>query len=125
MRMRPGKGYWTTKVLRRKEVSGIVLEEVFDSARSEVPQHSHDAAHFCIALSGNCRERYGTRTRECRPLSWGFFPSGEPHAFEIDSSESRSFGVDIGRRWIDRARDCSIGLNQSERAQGGIVAQTL
>jgi AraC family transcriptional regulator len=123
--MRPGKGHWTTKVLIRKEVSGIVLEEVFDSARSKVPQHSHDAAHFCIALTGNCMERFGTRTRDCRPLSWGFFPAGESHSFEIDAAESRSFGVDIGSRWLDRARDCSKGLNHSERSHGGIIAQML
>src|SRR4030095_9983651 len=81
-------------VLKRKEVSGFVLEEVFDSARSKVPQHSHEAAHFCIAVSGNCVERFGNRTRECKPLSWGFFPAGETHCFEIDSIASRSFGID-------------------------------
>jgi AraC family transcriptional regulator len=113
------------KVLTRKEISGIVLEEIFDSARSKVPQHSHDAAYFCIALSGNCMERFGTKTRECKPLSWGFFPAGEPHSFEIDSAESRSFGIDIGDRWLDRARVCSISFDHSERSHGGITAQIL
>jgi AraC family transcriptional regulator len=113
------------KVLTRKEISGIVLEEVFDSARSKVPQHSHDAAYFCIALSGNCMERFGTNTRECKPLSWGFFPAGETHCFEIDSTASRSFGIDIGPRWLDRARACSIVLNHSVRSHGGIMAQML
>ena len=112
-------------ILQRKEVSGFVLEEVFDSARSKVAQHSHEAAHFCIAVSGNCIERFGTRTRECKPLSWGFFPAGEKHCFEIDSTASRSFGIDIGPRWLDRARACSIVLNQSERSHGGIMAQML
>ena len=113
------------RVSTRREVSGIVLEEVFDSPRSKLPQHSHDAAYFCIALSGNCIERFGSRTRECKPLSWGFFPAGESHSFEIDATESRSFGVDIGSRWLDRARDCSIDLIHSERSQGGTTAQTL
>lgn len=115
----------TNLVTTRKEISGIVLEEVFDSAQSQIPQHSHHAAYFCIALSGNCTERFGTKTRICKPLSWGFFPAGEAHSFEIDSTESRSFGVDIGHRCLDRARDYSLNLNHSERSHGGLTAQTL
>ena len=125
MPMRSIQPYLHENVLERKEVSGFVLEEVFDSARSTVPQHSHGAAHFCIAVSGNCMERFGTKTRECKPLTWGFFPAGETHCFEIDSTASRSFGIDIAPRWLDRARDCSIVLNHSERSHGGITAQML
>ena len=115
----------TRKTLTKKEISGIVLEEVFDRAGSKVPQHSHQAAYFCIALRGNCTERFGNKTRECKPLSWGFFPPGETHSFQIDSTESRSFGIDIGRRWLERARDYSINLNHSERAHGGMTAQMM
>ncbi|HYV05791.1 MAG TPA: AraC family transcriptional regulator [Blastocatellia bacterium] len=125
MRTRSIQSHPFANVLERKEVSGIVLKEVFDSARSKVPQHAHEAAHFCIAVSGNCMERFGARTRECKPLSWGFFPAGETHCFEIDSTASRSFGIDIGPRWLDRARACSIVLDQSERSHGGTMAQTL
>src|SRR5262245_20854983 len=130
MPMRSDQSYFTErvsprKVLTTKEIPGIVMEEVFDTAYSKVPQHSHQAAYFCIALSGNCLERFGTRTRECKPMSWGFFPAGEAHSFEIDSSESRSFGVDVGRRWLERARDYSITLNHSERSHGGLTAQML
>ena len=123
--MRPKQTYLNRKVLRRKEFSGIVLEEIFDSARSRVPKHSHDAAYFCIALSGNCLERFGSNTRECKPLSWGFFPAGEAHSFEIDSTESRSFGIDIDRRWLDRASDCAIDLSNSQRSHGGLMAHML
>lgn len=125
MPMRPKQAYLNGKVLERKEVSGFVLEEVLDSARSKVAQHSHEAAYFCIALSGNCIERFGTKTRDCKALSWGFFPAGEAHSFEIDSTESRSFGISIGPRWLERAHACSIVLDHSERSQGGIVARML
>ena len=119
------QGYLAENVLERKEVSGLVLQEIFDSPRSKIPQHSHDAAHFCIAVSGTCLERFGAKTRECRPLSWGFFPSGETHCFEIDLTASRSFGIDVGARWLDRARSYSITLDYSERSHGGITAQML
>jgi AraC family transcriptional regulator len=120
----PKQTYLNGKVLRRQEVSGFVLEEVLDSPRSKVVQHSHDAAYFCLALSGHCTEHFGTRTRECKTLSWGFFAAGETHSIEFNST-SRSFGINIGPRWLERARACSIVLDQSERAQGGIMAQTL
>src|SRR5438309_377932 len=93
MSIRPQQAYSNGRVLNRKEVSGFVLEEVLDSPRSKVPQHSHEAAYFCIALNGNCIERFGTKTRECRALSWGFFPAGEAHSFEIDSTVSEAVGV--------------------------------
>ena len=125
MSIRPQQAYSNGRVLNRKEVSGFVLEEVLDSPRSKVPQHSHEAAYFCIALNGNCIERFGTKTRECRALSWGFFPAGEAHSFEIDSTESRSFGINIGARWLERAHACSIVLNHSERSQGGMMARML
>lgn len=125
MPMRSIQPYFTDNVLERKEISGFVLEDVFDSARSKVPQHAHEEAHFCIAVSGNCVERFGAKTRECKPLSWGFFPAGETHCFEIDSTASRSFGIDISPRWLDRARGCSIVLGHSERSHGGIMAQML
>lgn len=116
---------FSKNALDRKEISGFVLEEVFDSPQTRIPQHFHETAHFCIAVSGNCIERFGSRTRECKPLSWGFFPAGETHWFEIASTASRSFGIDIGPRWIERARACSIELDHSERADGGLMAQML
>src|SRR5262245_56970147 len=120
---RPNQAYLNGKVIRREEVSGLVLEEVLDSARSKVPQHSHDSAYFCLALSGNCTERFGARTRECKALSWGFFPAGETHSFDIDSTESRSLGINISPRWLERTRACSITLDHSERAQGGTMVR--
>jgi AraC family transcriptional regulator len=125
MIMRVQQDHLTPRVLNRKEISGIVLEEIFDPPRYSLPKHSHQSAHVCIALRGNCTERFGTQTRECKPLSWGFFPAGEAHSFEIDSTESRSFGVDIGTQWLDRARDCSKGLDHSQRSHGGTTAQLL
>ena len=94
MLIRSRHPYYTERALTKKEVSGCVLEETLYSAGSRVPQHSHNVGYFCIALSGNCRERFGTKTRDWKTLSWGFFPIGEAHSFEFDS-EARSFGIDI------------------------------
>jgi AraC family transcriptional regulator len=113
------------KNLLRKEIAGVVLAEVLDSARSNIPQHCHIAAQICIALSGNCLERFGTTTKECKPMSWGFFPPGEAHSIEIGTTESRSFSVDMSQSWIDRARNCSIRLDQPRRADGGVTSQML
>jgi len=124
MLIRSRHPYYTERALTKKEVSGCVLEETLYSAGSRVPQHSHNVGYFCIALSGNCRERFGTKTRDCKPLSWGFYPTGEAHSIEIDT-ESRSFGIDISPQWLDRARACSIVLNHSERSHGGIMARML
>ena len=54
-----------------------------------------------------------------------FLPAGEMHSLEIDALGIRSFSIEIGPRWVDRAYDCSIALNRSVHSHGGGLAQML
>jgi hypothetical protein len=102
-----------SEVVRQKKVGDCVLEECWYSPGLRVPKHNHETANFCIALRGACSERFGASTRDYKPLSMDFLPAGEMHSLEIDAVGIRSFSIEIGRRWVDRASECSIPLTQS------------
>ena len=69
--------------LIKQVVSEFVLKELFFKPGAAIPKHSHEAANFCIIISGACDENYGRTRRAFKPLVWDFFPAGITHSLAI------------------------------------------
>ena len=102
------------------------MKETFFNASTTIPKHSHDAASFCIIISGGCDENLERTQREFKPLIWDFFPAGIPHSLAIPSkAEMRSFNIEIPASLLKRAGEFSPLIDTPLLSTGGTLGWLL
>lgn len=99
-------------VLKRRQVADSVLTEYSYLPETKMGKHSHALPYFNLILEGAYEETQGSKTRECKSPMLFFHPEGEVHSNRFLSSRSRIFRFEIGKRWSERTRQCSLVLNQ-------------
>lgn len=111
------------KVLRRRELPGLLLEEKAYFSNIEAPSHDHPDAVFCIVLQGGCTEVYGCKTREYRPFDSEFLPPGHQHSLRFHAPRTRCLSLQIERSWLERVQEYGLRLGDSVHSQGGVLME--
>ena len=104
------------------EFAGLHLIDGIYSARTRVPEHSHEYAVFCIGLTGICDEVFAGKLRQYQASTVEFLPANQCHSLDFPCADTRAFSVDIADGWIDRAREFSLRLDCSVHVHGGSLS---
>jgi len=107
--------------LKSREVSGFAFIEMIYPANTEVRAHSHEQPNMCIALTGKCRETYGTKVREYKALTLDYLPAGVSHSLYFPNGDSHCFSVNIASCWLERFRELSKIEEDSVHCHGGLL----
>ena len=105
--------------LRRRRIADSVLTEFAYPPETRIGKHSHPLPYFNLILEGAYDETHGGRVRECRPAMLFFHPEGESHSDRFLGRRSRIFRLEIGRRWLERARECAVELDRPAALRSG------
>lgn len=116
------KSFSGGRLLRERFVSGLRLTDGIYFANTRVPKHSHDYAAFCIALKGACRELFAGRVRHYEALTVQYLPSYQCHTLDFSLTDTRAFSIDVDRKWLERAQDYSLKIENSIHCHGGLLA---
>lgn len=111
-----------SRVVSEREIAGLHLVDGVYRAKTRVPNHSHEQAVFCIALNGACHELFAGRVRHYEALTVQFLPSHQCHTLAFPFTDMRAFSIDVGRSWLERAREYSLKLDKSIHSHGGLLA---
>lgn len=109
--------------LRRRQIADSILTEYSYLPETRIGRHSHRLPYFNLILEGAYDETHGAgRVRECRPAMLFFHPEGESHSDRFLGKRSRIFRLEIGRRWLERARECAVELDRPAAlsSRGGV-----
>ena len=104
------------------QLAGLTLTESLYPANLKMPMHVHEPVYFGIVLNGRYTETLARRTRECKPLTTVFHPSGERHAVAFHSRASRIFRIELSAAWRARLSSYTKFPDQSAEATGGLLA---
>lgn len=110
--------YSGTELMRRR-IADSVLTECAYPPEIKIGKHSHARPYFNLILEGAYDETEGGRVRECRPAMLFFHPEGESHSDRFLAKRSRIFRLEIGGRWLERARECSVKLDRPAALRSG------
>lgn len=113
--------HFPTKIIRSREVAGFILTETSYTPNQKLPKHYHEHANFIIVLRGTFTERFGRRTRWCAPASVIFRPPEELHADHFHNAGGRCLTIEVSARWLERAREHSVILQDSAYFQNGLL----
>jgi AraC family transcriptional regulator len=114
-------GHFPTKVIKSREVAGLILTETSYNPNQKLSQHSHEHANFVIVLQGTFTEYFGRKTRWCSPLRVIFRPAEELHADHFHNAGGSCLTIEVAAQWWERAREHSINLNDSADFQNGLL----
>ena len=89
----PGEYFGTPAV--RQTHTGCLFSERSYGPGQHLPKHCHEAAFFCLLLSGNYSETYVNKEFDYAPHSIVFHPSGEVHRTQMGSAGGRVFLIEI------------------------------
>lgn len=105
--------------LRRRQIADSILTEHAYPPETRIGKHSHRLPYFNLILEGAYDETHAGRVRECRPAMLFFHPEGESHSDRFLGKRSRIFRLEIGRRWLERARECAVELGRPAALRSG------
>lgn len=117
MNTRLNAGQYFGSVLRRLDLPSVRITETFYPPFTRLPAHAHRAAYFCCVRNGRYEESYGTRSRQCGPLSVVFHPAEEMHSEHMGAAAVRSLNVEIEPSWLMGAKAAT--LRDPIEAHGG------
>lgn len=100
----------------------VVTETRYDSGVS-IPRHGHERAYFCLVRRGGYHETFGTRSRECAPLTFAYHPAGEIHAQRMQAQRVDSFNIEVSPTWVDRVSDITRVLREPFAVTGGPLSR--
>lgn len=112
------RGQFLGQVIHRREVGPFLLNETHYPAHADIPSHTHKNGYFCLVRKGAYRETFGSRRRDCGPLTVAYHPPGESHSERFLGCDCQSFNVELPIPWLDRIRHGSI-LAEPLDAHGG------
>ena len=116
------KSFSGGRLLSERAVSGLRLTDGIYFANTNVPKHSHDYAVFCIALKGACREFFAGRVRHYEALSVQYLPTYQCHTLDFSLTDMRAFSIDVTRKWLERADEYSLKIENSIHCHGGLLS---
>jgi AraC family transcriptional regulator len=122
MNRKMSPGQFNGQILKRREVAAFTLSESTYLPDTRLPEHSHPRSYICILLQGTYTERYGHRTRECRPSTVVFHPPGEVHENHFLNEGGRLFRSELDHDCLKRIRECSGALSDPVEHTGGSSA---
>ena len=110
------------RVIKAREFSGLRLVDGVYSAKTKVPNHSHQEAVFCIALKGTCNETFAGKLRKYEALTVEFLPPGQCHSLDFPFTDTRTFSIDVANFWLERAREYSLSVDNAIHNHGGLLS---
>lgn len=110
------------QVIKTCAFAGLQLIDGIYPARTRVPDHSHEEAVFCMALTGSCDEAFAGKQRQYEAPTVGYLPANQSHSLHFPSADTRAFSIDIDGSWIERAREYSLRMDDSVHARGGMLS---
>jgi AraC family transcriptional regulator len=108
LKLRAGQFYGETAQILRAD--GFSFTEKTYAPQSQLPQHSHELAHFCFVLAGGYRERLGANWEERGPAALVYYPPDVSHA-EQHQTDGRHFLVEIEAAKLRKIRECGAALD--------------
>jgi AraC family transcriptional regulator len=114
-------GRFLGRSLRTVAQNDLKLAEVRYTAGAG--RHSHERPYFCLIRRGSYTERYSRRSRECRPMTLVYHPSGEQHAVTLHAEVVLALNVELGPAWLGWMREANLPLDQPAESHGGPAAQ--
>jgi quercetin dioxygenase-like cupin family protein len=101
------------KEVKNQDFGDFVLVESLYSPTATMPRHTHETAHFSIALQGNFTEVSGSKTRSSEASTLIIHPPDEDHAVMFHNSGARVFSFHIKPQMHERIRDYTNILDVS------------
>lgn len=110
---------------RRRAVGSLDLCRTAYAPHQRIPQHAHDTAYLCLAVSGSFRERSRRREALVVPGTAVFHPPGETHADRFGGVPASCLNVSFTPAWRDQTGDwisrAGPGLYASSAAVSALV----
>ena len=105
-------------ILEEQSTAGFRLTERTYPSGLQIPMHAHEHAFFGFTVEGHYSQFYGLRTREFRPWTITFQPSGETHSSSY-ATGARALYVEIAPAQLRQIRECSPFEEVSLSLAGG------
>jgi len=124
--LRAGEYYGS--VVRRQQLSGLVLSELKHAQPRALPQHSHELGFFSFLLKGDYEEWYGRQTVTHQPLTLMWHPPVMKHQDEVGGRGCHFFNVEVAPHWLERLREHSAIVSNPfvlPRAEAGWLMMRL
>ncbi len=87
---------------RTRVLGSLTLCRTAYAPGQRIPEHAHDGAYLCLALSGTFRERSGRTDAVVLPGSVVLHRPGEQHADHFGESPASCLNVSFGPSWPGR-----------------------
>ena len=117
LQLPPGRFYGET--LRSRRVASFELSERVYPPGFQTPEHSHEQPLFCFVMQGDYTEKYGNKTRECKPSTLLFHPAEELHTEYFHDAGGHSFIIEMDPGWLERLRVRMAVTDRSADFRGG------
>jgi AraC family transcriptional regulator len=95
--------------------------EFYYKSELTIPDHTHEAPYFSLAIEGCYLEQVGAAARSCTPSKAVFHPAGERHADHFDNRPVRLFMVEPSPGWLQNASDYRVPTGQPIECSRGPV----
>lgn len=115
-------GQYYGAVQHRVAVGDVLMTETRYAPRISLPTHAHRTAYFCFVRRGYYHEKYGSRIRECEPLTVAFHPPEETHSERMADEEVRSLNIEVSNRWLQHVQESAPRLREPIDIVGGAPA---
>jgi AraC family transcriptional regulator len=122
MEPRVQEALFSGHMIKTCEFAGLRLVDGVHSAKTRVPEHSHQFAVLCIGVTGMCNEVFAGKLRQYEASTLAFLPANQCHSLDFPFADTRAFSIDIAVSWIERAREFSLQLDHSVHAHGGLLS---
>ena len=113
------RGESAGRVVRRRDVRGLLLTERTHPARQEVGRHRHESASLCLVVAG----AYEESGVACRPGTLIVQPAGGSHDNRIGPTGARDLAIEPSREWLAGLDGLSRVLDGPLVVAGGDAAR--
>ena len=103
------------------ELPGFELMEMVVEPTTRTEKHSHERAHFCIALRGECTEFDQAGAYEYHPLTLGFLPPDRCHYLTYGEIDLSWFCMEVKSDGLEKLREYSKVPLEPVRSKSGVL----
>lgn len=100
-------GEYFGSIVRRRQLSGLVMSELKHAQPRALPQHSHELGFFSFLLKGDYKEWYGRQIVNHQPLTLMWHPPTLKHQDEVGGRGCHFFNAEVAPCWLERLREHS------------------
>ena len=115
MKLKAGQFYGETS--QTFSANSFRFTEKAYSSLAKLPSHAHEFSHFCFVLSGNYKEKIGSRVFERAPTALVYYPPDVSHA-EEHFTGGRHLLVEIDFQGLEKVREYGASLNEPVLLKG-------